>query len=531
MDVAFLQPRAGDADELAVLAHLLDRGAAGIAHGRAQPPHKLVDHRIGGTLVGHLPLDPFGNQLVGRGILLEVTVRAAPRHGTQGSHAAIGFEAAALVQDHLARRLVGACDGAADHGAACARSDGLGEIAGKLDAAIRDDRHVACSGCRVHDCRQLRHAHARDDPRGADRPRPDAHLDRIGARVDQGAGGLGRGDIAGDHLHLVGKHLDALDRLGDACRMAVGGVDHDHVHARLDQGLAAFKPLVADGRGRSYAQAAQVVLAGQRIQDRLLGILQGQQARQLAMTIGDQQLFDPPFLHQPDGLLAVCGFTQDRQVVRGHHRPHRRPFVAGKAHVTVRDNPHHAALVVHHRKAGDVEAFLERLGVAHGLVGPQRDRVIHDSRFEPLDAPNLVGLLFGGQVAMDHAHAACLRHGDGHAAFGDGVHGGGQQRDVHGDASGHARRHIGGRGHDRGCGRHQKNIIKGKRLTNLHGSVLAATSFGSFPFHASGSLSSTLAQIYCANSRGADNRKLPQCHGLHTHSERTPRHIAPLIDS
>ena len=39
-----------------------------------------------------------------------------------------------------------------------------------------------------------------------------------------------------------------------------------------------------------------------------------------------------------------------------------------------------------------------------------------------LDLPHLLGLLGRLEVAVDHAHAAGLRHGDRHAAFGDGVH-------------------------------------------------------------------------------------------------------------
>ena len=50
------------------------------------------------------------------------------------------------------------------------------------------------------DRRDLRHADAGDDPRRADRPGPDADLDRVGPGLDQGLRPFGGGDVAGDHV-------------------------------------------------------------------------------------------------------------------------------------------------------------------------------------------------------------------------------------------------------------------------------------------------------------------------------------------
>ena len=52
----------------------------------------------------------------------------------------------------------------------------------------------------VHDGGELRHADAGDDARGADRARPDADLDGVGAGVDQRPGAVARRDVAGDDL-------------------------------------------------------------------------------------------------------------------------------------------------------------------------------------------------------------------------------------------------------------------------------------------------------------------------------------------
>src|SRR5690606_36431418 len=92
----------------------------------------------------------------------------------------------------------------------------------------------------VHHGGQLRHAHARDDAGGADAARTDADLHSVGAGVDQRAGGVIGGDVAGDDLQTVVLALDALDHLGHRGRVAVGGVDHHHVSARFGQGHGAL---------------------------------------------------------------------------------------------------------------------------------------------------------------------------------------------------------------------------------------------------------------------------------------------------
>ena len=97
MHMAFLETRTGDPHELAVMAHLFDRGTAGIAHRGPQPPHKLMDHASRSAFVGHLALDTLGHQLVTGGILLKIAIRRTARHCAQTSHAAIGLERPPLI--------------------------------------------------------------------------------------------------------------------------------------------------------------------------------------------------------------------------------------------------------------------------------------------------------------------------------------------------------------------------------------------------------------------------------------------------
>ena len=161
----------------ALLLHLLDGGAAAVAHAGAQAAGHLVDDGDHRALVGHAALDAFGHQLVGvrvaGGRFLEVAVGAALLHGADRAHAAVALVAAALVQHDLARRLFGAGEHAAHHHGAGAGRDGLGDVARVADAAVGDQRHAAALQRRGHvvDRHDLRHAHAGHDARGADRAR------------------------------------------------------------------------------------------------------------------------------------------------------------------------------------------------------------------------------------------------------------------------------------------------------------------------------------------------------------------------
>ena len=113
-------------------------------------------------------------------------------HRAERPHAPVGLVGAALVQLDFAGRLFRAGKQAADHGAVGAGGDRLGEIAGIADAAVGDQRHAGALERRGHVShgRDLRHAHAGHDARGADRARADADLDAVRAGRDQGLGGL-----------------------------------------------------------------------------------------------------------------------------------------------------------------------------------------------------------------------------------------------------------------------------------------------------------------------------------------------------
>ena len=268
--MALAQARAGDAHEAGALLELGHAWRADIAHGSAKPARKLVQHGADRPLVRHLAFDAFRHKLhLVLDVLLEIAIRRAARHRSHRAHAAIGLERAALIKKHLAGALFRARKQGADHHAFGAGCNRLGQIARIFNAAVGDHRHAGCTSgvCRLHDRGELGHAHARHDAGGANGARTYADLDRVCARVDQRLGAVAGRDIARDHRHLAGFALDARHLVEHVLRMAMRGVHHHAIHARVDQHHRALKALVADGGGRSHTQAPLLVLAGVGVLD------------------------------------------------------------------------------------------------------------------------------------------------------------------------------------------------------------------------------------------------------------------------
>ena len=105
---------------------------------------------------------------------------------------------------HLPGRFLRAGKQAADHDAVGPRGDRLGDVSGISNAAVGNHGHVGVLEGRRHfrDGRDLGYAHAGDDPRRADRSRPDAHLDRVGTGFGQCVCTFAGGHVACDQRQV-----------------------------------------------------------------------------------------------------------------------------------------------------------------------------------------------------------------------------------------------------------------------------------------------------------------------------------------
>ncbi len=252
--------------------------------------------------------------------------------------------------------------------------------------------------------------------------------------------------------------------------MAVCGIDHQQVDARVDQRHRALVAGIADPGGRSDAEAALRVLDRMGVELGLFDVLDGDQADAAAVIVGHQQLLDPVRVEQALGLVLAHPVAHGDQPLMRHQFGDALVGVGGKAHVAVGEDADETAeiaaalaAVLHHRDAGDAVGLHQGQCIGEGGVGADGDGVHHHAALETLHLPHFLGLQQHVEVLVDHAHATGLRHGDRHAALGDGVHRGREDRDVEEDVLGHPRADIDIGGQDIGRGGLQQHVIERER--------------------------------------------------------------------
>ena len=427
----------GDLHEAGVAAHLGDAAAAGVAHAGAQAADHLVDDRRHRALEGHAAFDAFRHELLdfARGVL-EVAVLAALGHRTQRAHAAIALVATALEQLDLARGFLGAGEHAAHHHGGGTGGNGFCKVTGVAHAAIADERDAVLQGVGdIHDGRNLRHAYAGDDARGADRAGTNPHLDGIGTRIGKRQRGLGGGDVAADDLQFIAiLLLDRRDAIQNALAVAVGSVDHHHIHARIHQRSHALVGVRPRAHSRAHAQATTLVLAGIGMVGGLLHVLDGDQPAQLEGIVHHQHFLDAVLVQLADHLVLARAFThRDEAFLGRHHAADGRIKTGLEAQIAAGDDADELA-VVHHRHAGDALRTGQRQHLGNGHGRGDRDRFEDDAALVLLHCHDLGGLARGSHVLVDDAQAAFLRQRDGEAGFGDGIHRCTEQRNVEADA-------------------------------------------------------------------------------------------------
>jgi len=81
--------------------------------------------------------------------------------------------------------------------------------------------------------------------------------------------------------------------------MAVSGIDYNYIHFGFNQGFDAI--LILDADGRANTKPAALVPNRQRILLEAVDIPHGNQARQLAFAVHQQELFDFMFLEDDLG--------------------------------------------------------------------------------------------------------------------------------------------------------------------------------------------------------------------------------------
>ena len=233
--------------------------------------------------------------------------------------------------------------------------------------------------------------------------------------------------------------LDFAHALDHTLGMAMGGIDHHHVHAGGHQFFQPFVAVTAGTEGGTDTQLAGAVLRGFGVGVGLQDVLDGHEAAQLEGVVDHQHAFEAVLVHELLGVFGAGALAHgDQALLRRHDVAHRLVQLGLEAQVTVGDDAHHLA-PLDHRQAGDVMLARDGNDIAHTHAGGDGDGISDHTRLVPLDGQHFGSLLFGLEILVDDADAAQLGHDDGHAAFSHGVHRRGDERDVETDVSGQAR--------------------------------------------------------------------------------------------
>ncbi len=396
-------------------------------------------------------------------LALEVAFAGALGHGGERAHAAVGLEGAALVEDGFAGAFVDAGEERAHHADAGSGSDGLGDVSGVLDAAVGDDGDALFRGGAggFADGGDLGHAGAGDHAGGADGPGADTDLDGVGSGVDEREGSVVGGDVAGEEGDGGVGFFDGADGFEDARGVAVGGVDGEGVDAHFDEAGGALEEVSRGPDGSGDAEAALLVLGGVGVFQLFLDVLDGDEAFELVVVIDDEEFLDAVLVEDVLGLLERGADGHGDEVLLGHDGVDGEVGAGDEAEVAVGENADELA-VLGDGDAGDLVTAHDLEGGGDGFLGRDGDGVDDHAGFRALDLVDFAGLLLDGEVAVNDSHAALLGHGDGEAALGDGVHGGGHERGVEGDGAGKAclRADLGG--DDVRIGGDQEDVVEGQ---------------------------------------------------------------------
>ena len=234
----------------------------------------------------------------------------------------------------------------------------FGDVSRVANASVGDERDVRSADRlrRFVNRGDLRHTDAGDDPRRADRSRPDADFHRVGAGVDQVAASFARRHVAGHDVDVPAL-LDLADRLDHVGRVAVGAVDDQEVDVLGDQAAGPLKIKHTD-RG-SHPQPTLPVFGCLREAPHHVDVFDRNQSGQSVIFVNQQKLLDL-FCHQNLlSLLKRYGPLCCHQVVAGHHFGDGQVVMLEKTQVAAGDDAHQLA-VFDDRNAADFR-LLHRL--------------------------------------------------------------------------------------------------------------------------------------------------------------------------
>ncbi len=240
-------------------------------------------------------------------------------------------------------------------------------------------------------------------------------------------------------------------------------VHHQHIHRGLHQ---ALHPLVVGGPHRRpdpQGVGAVHALRAALFADDAPQVLEAVKAGEGAVRGDHRQDADLVVEKRAVRLLHGDGGRRRHHVLH-HDVGDARVVRLGIAELRRGHDPQQAAVGVQHGEAGEPEALLapQLLHLGDGHVGREGARLGEEAVEVVLHLFDLGALGLGFEVLVDDPDATGQCHDDSHGAFGDRVHGGGDERGVHADLSRQLRRKVRLGGQEVRILRQQRHIVVGE---------------------------------------------------------------------
>ena len=221
--------------------------------------------------------------------------------------------------------------------------------------------------------------------------------------------------------------------------MAVRRVDHHDVAAGAEQGPGPGDRLGARADGRGHAKPAVLVLVGVGKLRALEDVLDGDEAAQHAFGVHHRKLLDPVPGQDPLRLLERGAHRRRDELLLRHRLVDRLIEIALELEVAVGDDADQPALAVDDRarpRSGNASSAPRPRGAAG--PGPSVMGFMIIPLSLRLTRSTSAAWRSTGMFLWITPMPTRPRHRDGHFGFRDGVHGGGDERNVEGNGAGEA---------------------------------------------------------------------------------------------
>ncbi len=381
------------------------------AHTRDDPVEDILDTRALSIQIHPCPGDALAEQALAGSLERRVVGGPGLDSPRRGHAEALLVQAALVVTQGVARRLIRAGEPRTDHHVRCAGGQCERDVPRVPHAAVRPDMLAQLTRPRgtLQHRGELWPAHPGHHPRRAHGTGTDTDLDDVGSGLHQVGDAVGRRHVTGRDGHLGVDPAYGTQRVDHAFLVPMGGVDHQDVDARVEQRLRLGCHVSADTDRRRDPQPPLGV-GGRHVQAGPERALAGQHADDATITVHDRGQPVSAAMQPVERLLGADAVRQREQICR-HDTSHLGEPVGtlavGLGHHT--DRP--AVLDDDDRAVGPLGQQVQRLTHRARRFHPQRGVIDDVTLLRPRDH---IGDDIHRDVLWDHRQAAtpgkCLGH-------------------------------------------------------------------------------------------------------------------------